>query len=96
MKIPDSLAFTTAACLMCAGISIYGAIKRAKVPAGGSVGIVGIGGLGHIGTQIAKAMVRSILRFPYIACAGANPPRDTKLLQSTSNRMPWTLSRPMT
>ncbi|KAJ4251410.1 hypothetical protein NW762_011392 [Fusarium torreyae] len=56
VKLPDSLDFSTAACMMCAGITMYGGIKRAQVPAGGSIGIVGIGGLGHIGTQIAKAM----------------------------------------
>jgi hypothetical protein len=39
------------------GISIYGGIKRAEVPIGGSLAIVGIGGLGHIGIQVAKAMV---------------------------------------
>ncbi|KAF4443036.1 sphingosine n-acyltransferase lag1 [Fusarium acutatum] len=50
VKLPDSLDFPTAACMMCAGI------KRAQVPSGGSIGIVGIGGLGHIGTQVAKAM----------------------------------------
>ncbi|KAF9774803.1 hypothetical protein IL306_007161 [Fusarium sp. DS 682] len=52
----DSLDFSTAACMMCAGITMYGGIKKAQVPAGGSIGIVGIGGLGHIGTQVAKAM----------------------------------------
>ncbi|KAI8248045.1 alcohol dehydrogenase [Colletotrichum sp. SAR 10_77] len=56
VKLPDSISFPMAACLMCAGISIYGGIKRAAVPPGGSIGIVGIGGLGHIGTQLAKAM----------------------------------------
>ncbi|RKK66799.1 hypothetical protein BFJ69_g15061 [Fusarium oxysporum] len=56
VKLPDSLEFPTAACMMCAGITVYGGIKRAKVPSGGSIGIVGIGGLGHIGTQVAKAM----------------------------------------
>lgn len=61
MKLPDSIQFATAACLMCAGITIYGAIKRANVPAGGSIAIVGIGGLGHIGTQLAKAMVCRLL-----------------------------------
>lgn len=49
--------FKVAASLMCAGISIYGGIQRANVPDGGSIGIIGIGGLGHIGTQIAKCMV---------------------------------------
>lgn len=61
VKLPDSLDFPTAACLMCAGISIYGAIKRAEVKPGGSIAIVGIGGLGHIGTQVGKAMVCTLL-----------------------------------
>lgn len=53
--------FKVAAALMCAGISIYGGIVRAGVPTGGSIGIIGIGGLGHIGTQIAKCMVCNTL-----------------------------------
>jgi len=57
IKLPDDMDFKTAPPLMCAGISIYGGIVRAKVPKGGSIGIVGIGGLGHIGTQVAKCMV---------------------------------------
>ncbi|KAJ5605471.1 zinc binding dehydrogenase [Penicillium lagena] len=56
VKLPDDMDFKVAAPLMCAGISIYGGIVRAGVPKGGSIGIVGIGGLGHIGTQIAKCM----------------------------------------
>ncbi|GCB25987.1 alcohol dehydrogenase [Aspergillus awamori] len=56
IKLPDDMEFKVAAPLMCAGISIYGGIVRANVPQGGSIGIVGIGGLGHIGTQVAKCM----------------------------------------
>ncbi|KAF4338424.1 sphingosine n-acyltransferase lag1 [Fusarium beomiforme] len=56
VKLPDTLDFSTAACMMCAEITVYGGIKRAQVPTGGSIGIFGIGGLGHIGTQLAKAM----------------------------------------
>ncbi|KAF5619292.1 sphingosine n-acyltransferase lag1 [Fusarium tjaetaba] len=56
VKLPDSLDFPTAACMMCAGITVYGGIKKAQVPYGGSIGIVGIGGLGPIGTQVAEAM----------------------------------------
>ncbi|PWY88840.1 GroES-like protein [Aspergillus sclerotioniger CBS 115572] len=56
VKLPDDMDFKVAAPLMCAGISIYGGIVRANVPKGGSIRIVGIGGLGHIGTQVAKCM----------------------------------------
>ncbi|KAF5551493.1 alcohol dehydrogenase [Fusarium phyllophilum] len=56
VKLPDSLDFPTAACMMCARITVYGVIKKAQVPSGGSIGIVGIGGLGHIGTQAETSM----------------------------------------
>jgi D-arabinose 1-dehydrogenase-like Zn-dependent alcohol dehydrogenase len=46
---------------MCAGLTIYGAIVKAGVPPGGSVGILGLGGLGHIGTQLAKVMGYTVL-----------------------------------
>ncbi|OCK74306.1 GroES-like protein [Lepidopterella palustris CBS 459.81] len=56
IPLPPSLSFPTAAALMCAGITIYSAILRASVPPRGSIAIIGIGGLGHIGTQLAKKM----------------------------------------
>ena len=58
-KIPDSLPAEKAAPLMCAGATIYQAIKKAAacgLPKGGVVGIFGLGGLGHLGTQFAKAL----------------------------------------
>jgi D-arabinose 1-dehydrogenase-like Zn-dependent alcohol dehydrogenase len=61
VKTPESVDLVTAAPLMCAGLSIYGGIKKAGVPPGGSIGIIGIGGLGHIGTQLAKAMVSAYI-----------------------------------
>lgn len=55
----DSLLILQAAPLTCAGITIYGAIEKANLKSGQVVGISGIGALGHIGVQIAKAMVRA-------------------------------------
>lgn len=59
VRLPDNMAFEIAAPLMCAGVTIYGGIVRANLPKGASIGILGIGGLGHIGTQVAKCMVIS-------------------------------------
>lgn len=56
VKIPESLTFPHAAPLMCAGATIYGALKKCKLNKGDVVGIVGLGGLRHIGIQIAKTM----------------------------------------
>lgn len=56
VPIPDAVPFEQAAAHMCAGLTMYGSIVTADVKKGGSIAIIGIGGLGHIGTQIAKAM----------------------------------------
>ncbi|KAK3373038.1 chaperonin 10-like protein [Lasiosphaeria ovina] len=55
--VPPSMSAPEAATLMCAGVTIYAALKRCGVAAGGRVGIVGCGGgLGHLGLQFAAAM----------------------------------------
>lgn len=54
IKIPESVPFAQAAPLMCAGATIYAAIKNSNLKAGDVLGIIGLGGLGHIGIQLAK------------------------------------------
>lgn len=54
IKIPESVPFAQAAPLMCAGATIYAAIKKSNLKAGDVLGIIGLGGLGHIGIQLAK------------------------------------------
>lgn len=55
--LPDDMDAVTAAPLMCAGITIYRALKRCRLESGQRVGIVGAGGgLGHLGLQFATAM----------------------------------------
>lgn len=55
-KIPDSIPWTEAAPLFCAGATVYGAIKAVDLQPGDVVAMVGIGGLGHLGVQYAKAI----------------------------------------
>lgn len=60
--IPDALTAADTAPLMCAGITIYAALKRCKLEPGGRVGIVGAGGgLGHLGLQYAVKMGYKVL-----------------------------------
>ncbi|KAI1367963.1 GroES-like protein [Xylaria arbuscula] len=56
--LPSSLPFEQAAPLMCAGATIWGALEKATegLAPGNTIGIIGIGGLGHLGVQFAKAM----------------------------------------
>jgi uncharacterized zinc-type alcohol dehydrogenase-like protein len=56
LKIPKSLPLQKAAPLFCAGITLYSPLKHWKAGPGKRVGIVGLGGLGHVGVQIAKAL----------------------------------------
>lgn len=56
MRVPDSIDLPQAAPLMCAGITLYSPLKRWGAGPGKRVGIVGLGGLGHMGVQIAAAM----------------------------------------
>ena len=56
MRIPDAIPFEKAAPLMCAGITTYSPLKRWGAGPGKKVAIVGMGGLGHMGVQIAAAM----------------------------------------
>lgn len=56
LRIPAGLDISAAAPILCAGITTYSPLKHWKVKAGDKVGIVGLGGLGHMGVQLAKAL----------------------------------------
>jgi alcohol dehydrogenase (NADP+) len=49
--------------LLCAGITTYSALRNWNVGPGMKVGIVGIGGLGHVGIKIAKALGAQVVAF---------------------------------
>jgi uncharacterized zinc-type alcohol dehydrogenase-like protein len=54
--IPEGIGLDVAAPLMCAGITTYSPLKRWGAGPGKKVGIVGLGGLGHMGVKLAVAM----------------------------------------
>lgn len=56
VNIPDALDFDVAAPLLCAGITTYSPLARWNVKPGQKVAVMGLGGLGHMGVQIAAAM----------------------------------------
>ncbi|KAG6583135.1 NADP-dependent alcohol dehydrogenase C 2 [Phytophthora cinnamomi] len=55
-KIPDMLPSDAAAPLMCAGATVFTPLKQEGVKAGDRVGVIGIGGLGHIAIQFIRAL----------------------------------------
>ena len=56
LRIPPNLDLAGAAPLLCAGITTYSPLVRHGVGPGKKVGVVGLGGLGHMGVKLAHAM----------------------------------------
>jgi uncharacterized zinc-type alcohol dehydrogenase-like protein len=56
VKIPDGLELAAAAPLLCAGITTYTPLRHWHVGQGTKVAVIGMGGLGHVGVQLAAAM----------------------------------------
>lgn len=56
LKIKKGVPLERIAPLLCAGITTYSPLKRYKVKKGSKVGVVGLGGLGHMAVKLAKAM----------------------------------------
>lgn len=55
LRVPGNLNLAGVAPLLCAGITTYSPLKRAGITAGQKVGIVGLGGLGHMGVKFSHA-----------------------------------------
>lgn len=62
-KIPDSLDSASAAPLLCAGITVYSPLRTYIKYPGAKVGVVGIGGLGHLAIKFARAMGAEVTAF---------------------------------
>ena len=62
LPIPDALTSETAAPLLCGGITVYSPLRR-HVTANTRVGIVGVGGLGHMALQFAHALGAEVTAF---------------------------------
>ncbi len=56
LRIPKSLPLDKAAPLLCAGITLYSPLMHWQAGPGKKVGIVGLGGLGHMGVKIARTL----------------------------------------
>jgi alcohol dehydrogenase (NADP+) len=56
VKIPEGIESADAAPMLCGGVTVYSPLKRNGCGPGKTVGIVGVGGLGHFGVLFAKAL----------------------------------------
>ena len=63
LRVPTNLELAAVAPLLCAGITTYSPLRHWKVGPGSKVGIVGLGGLGHMGVKLAHAMGADVTLF---------------------------------
>jgi propanol-preferring alcohol dehydrogenase len=61
IAVPNSLSPAAAAPLFCAGVTVYRALRNSEVTQGQRVAVFGVGGLGHLAIQIARAMEAEVL-----------------------------------
>ena len=72
LKISDKLDLAATAPLLCAGITTYSPLRHWKVGPGQKVGIVGLGGLGHMGVKFARAFGAHVVLFTTSAAKTAD------------------------
>jgi uncharacterized zinc-type alcohol dehydrogenase-like protein len=63
LRLPTALPLERVAPLLCAGITTYSPLRHWKVGPGSRVGVVGLGGLGHMAVQLAAAMGAEVTVF---------------------------------
>jgi uncharacterized zinc-type alcohol dehydrogenase-like protein len=75
VKVADTLDLKAAAPLLCAGITTYSPLRHWKVGPGQKVGVIGLGGLGHMGVKFAKAMGATVVMITTTPEKGADAKR---------------------
>jgi uncharacterized zinc-type alcohol dehydrogenase-like protein len=75
LKVPESLDMTGVAPLLCAGITLYSPLRHWKAGPGSKVGVIGLGGLGHMGVKFAAAMGAEVTVFSHSAGKEADAKR---------------------
>jgi uncharacterized zinc-type alcohol dehydrogenase-like protein len=63
LRIPDGMDLKGAAPLLCAGITTWSPLRHWKVEKGTNVGVIGLGGLGHMALKLAKALGANVTLF---------------------------------
>jgi uncharacterized zinc-type alcohol dehydrogenase-like protein len=76
LHVPTNLALNAVAPLLCAGITTYSPLRNWNVKSGDTVGVIGLGGLGHMGIKLAKAMGAHVV----MITSSPNKAKDAKSL----------------
>jgi len=67
VKIPENLDLAATAPLMCAGITLYSPLRHWNAGPGKKIGVIGLGGLGHMGVKFAVSMGAEVTVFSHSA-----------------------------
>jgi len=65
VHVPDNLSLPGVAPLMCAGITLYSPLRHWKAGPGKKIGVIGLGGLGHMGVKFAAALGAEVTVFSH-------------------------------
>ena len=63
LRIPDAIKPELAASILCAGVTTFSPLRHWKVGRGQTIGVVGLGGLGHMATKLARALGAEVVAF---------------------------------
>ncbi|MBS1796604.1 MAG: NAD(P)-dependent alcohol dehydrogenase [Acidobacteria bacterium] len=74
-KIPDGLDVRRVAPLLCAGLTTYSPLRHWQIGPGQKVGVIGLGGLGHMGVKLAVALGADVTVFSRSAAKEADAKR---------------------
>ncbi|MGC2635753.1 MAG: NAD(P)-dependent alcohol dehydrogenase [Acidobacteriaceae bacterium] len=74
VKMPAALDSETAAPLLCAGITVYNPLRNSAIGPASRVGVIGIGGLGHLALQFARTFGAEVTAF------STSPPKEEEAL----------------
>ena len=80
LKVPTNLEEKAVAPLLCAGITTYSPLNHWEIKDGDKVGVIGLGGLGHMGIKIASAMGAKVV----MITTSPNKAEDAKRLGADS------------
>lgn len=102
MKVPQGMNLAGAAPLLCAGVTTFSPMLHWNVKKGTRVGVIGIGGLGHVGVKLAAALGAEVTAITTTATKLADAKRlgakdailstDTKAVHDNRNRFDFMLS----
>lgn len=74
LRVPENIDFAASAPLLCAGVTVYTPLKHWKAGPGMRVGVIGLGGLGHLAVKMAVALGAEV----YVMGRSASKTQDAK------------------